>query len=65
MNIKEPEGLNISLNFAITEAQRDKLTVLAKATRIPKSTLMREALEDLLKKYAHHFVDSSNNGTGS
>lgn len=35
----------------LTQAQADALNKLVKATRVPKTVYMREAVDDLLKKH--------------
>ena len=45
-------GKQIMLSVAVPPELRDQLTQLSKATRVPKAAYVREAIEDLLKKYA-------------
>jgi predicted transcriptional regulator len=43
---------NIMVNMYLTPTQKRALDKLAELTRIPRAVLVREAIDDLLKKHA-------------
>lgn len=43
---------SVQITFMIPEALRDQLKSLSERTRVSQAIYVREALEDLLKKYA-------------
>jgi predicted DNA-binding protein len=50
--ISNAKGKQAQITSYYDPAAAEKLKALSKATRIPQSAYLREALDDLLKKYA-------------
>ncbi len=46
-----PKRRKIQIWMSATPAQKRALDALSKVTRIPRTVLLREAVDDLLKKY--------------
>lgn len=50
--VSNPKGKQLQVMGYYSPAAAEQLRRLSKATRIPQAALLREALEDLLRKYA-------------
>jgi hypothetical protein len=46
-----PKDNKVQIWVAVTPAQRRALNELSRVTRIPRTVLLREAVDDLLRKY--------------
>lgn len=50
--VSKPKGNQVQMVGYYSTEGAEQLRRLSKATRIPQAALLREALDDLLKKYA-------------
>lgn len=50
--VSKPKGNQVQVLGYYSPEAAEQLRRLSKATRIPQAALLREALDDLLKKYA-------------